>query len=59
MATTDRPFSSDYLEGHEFIEQEKVCSAGRYGFINTKCEFFTINEFVHGNRSDFIAPTDT
>jgi hypothetical protein len=36
-----------------------VCSAGRYGSINSKCEFFKLNEFVHESRRDFIASTNS
>ena len=31
----------------------------RDGNVNSKCEFITSNEFVHGSRRDYIAPTNS
>ena len=36
-----------------------MCSAGRYGNINSKCGFFTLNEFVHESRRGFTASTNS
>ena len=58
MATTAPPFSSHYLACHEVGEYEKVCSAGRYGNIDSKCGFFTLNQFVHESRRGFTASTN-
>ena len=43
MATADPPFSSHYPDGYEVGEWEQVYSAGRYGNINSKLEFFKLN----------------